>query len=288
MPHGSLLQRPRIRSACCQASCVSVAESRRGRGTHAARREIVLCARRPGRARPSSPGASATLPGVRTASGCVPILHAMSESPPRYSTLSTRARTPRSKARPMCSGRTPSMPPAHAAGSTAGPPAPAMIAPPSRRLQRQQVHRRRADEARDECVRGPLVQLDRRAVLLDAPAVQQDHPVGHRHRLDLVVRHVHHRDAELALQRPDLQPHFRAQLGVEVRQRLVHQADRRLVDDRAAQARRAAAARRRAATACARAAPSARAVPRRARAASGSPPRERGARAARTGCSRQP
>ncbi len=31
----------------------------------------------------------------------------------------------------MCSGRTPSMPPAHAAGSTAGPSVPAMTAPPA-------------------------------------------------------------------------------------------------------------------------------------------------------------
>ena len=110
-----------------------------------------------------------------------------------------------------------------------------MTAPPAPALELQQVHRRRADEARDERVRRLLVELDRRAVLLDAPAVQQDHAVGHRHRLDLVVRDVHHRDAELALQRADLLPHFRAQLRVEVRQRLVHQAHRRLVDDRAAQ-----------------------------------------------------
>ena len=31
----------------------------------------------------------------------------------------------------MCSGRTPSMPPAHCAGSSAGPPVPAMTAPPA-------------------------------------------------------------------------------------------------------------------------------------------------------------
>ena len=67
------------------------------------------------------------------------------------------------------------------------------------------------------------------------PPFEQDHAIGHRHRLDLVVRDVHHRDAELALQRADLLAHLGAQLRVEVRQRLVHQAHRRLVDDRAAE-----------------------------------------------------
>ena len=46
---------------------------------------------------------------------------------------------------------------------------------------------------------------------------------------------VDHRHAELLLQRADLAPHLLAQLRVEVRQRLVHQADLGLGDDRAAE-----------------------------------------------------
>ena len=64
------------------------------------------------------------------------------------------------------------------------------------------------------------------------PAVSHDrHPVAHRHGLDLVVRDVDRGGAELALQRRDLGAGLRPQLGVEVRQRLVHQEHRRVADD---------------------------------------------------------
>ena len=54
----------------------------------------------------------------------------------------------------------------------------------------QHVHRRRTDEARDEEIRRPVVEIERRADLLDAAVVHDDDLVGHRHRLDLVVGHV--------------------------------------------------------------------------------------------------
>ena len=182
----------------------SLDDALRQRRAHAGRIEIVLRAGRP--RQPCRVAArSATVPGTRTASGCSPTRQATSESPPRYSTVSTPARSPRSNATWMCSGRTPSVPPAAVgAAATPGRRVPATRAPPRAGLERQQVHRRRADEARDEQVGRRLVELDRRAVLLDAPGVEQQHAIGHRHRLDLVVRDVHHRDAELALQRADL------------------------------------------------------------------------------------
>ena len=109
-------------------------------------------------------------------------------------------------------------------------------APPApRRGGRDDVHRRRADEARGEDGGGPLVELGRRAVLLDAAVAHQHDVVGHGHGLDLVVGDVEHGDAEAALQRADLAPHLDAQLRVEIGERLVHQADRRLGDDRAAE-----------------------------------------------------
>ena len=46
---------------------------------------------------------------------------------------------------------------------------------------------------------------------------------------------VHHRDAQLALELTDLLAHLLAELRVEIRQRLVHKADRRFGDDRATQ-----------------------------------------------------
>ena len=64
--------------------------------------------------------------------------------------------------------------------------------------------------------------------------VHHDQALAERHRLDLVVRDEQRRDAELAVQLLDLQPRLRAQLGVEVRQRLVEQEHLRLAHDRAA------------------------------------------------------
>jgi len=55
----------------------------------------------------------------------------------------------------------------------------------------EEIHRRRADEPGDEAIRGPVVELERVAHLLDAAVVHDDDLVGHGHGLDLVVGHVH-------------------------------------------------------------------------------------------------
>ena len=87
----------------------------------------------------------------------------------------------------------------------------------------QQVHRRRADEGGDEGVRRAVVEVERRADLLDV-AVAHDHDaIGHRHRLDLVVGDIDGRGPEPLVQGADLGPHRHPELGVEVRQRLVEQ-----------------------------------------------------------------
>ena len=57
---------------------------------------------------------------------------------------------------------------------------------------------------------------------------------GHGHGLDLVVRDVEDGGAELLLDALQLEPQIGAQLGVERGQRLVHQVDRRLAHQRAA------------------------------------------------------
>ena len=102
-------------------------------------------------------------------------------------------------------------------------------------LQREQVHRRRADEARGEARRGRGIHHLRRRILLDATVAQQNDLIRHAHRLGLIVRDVQHGDAQTALQRQNLPSHIGAQLGVQIRQRLIHQADRRLGDDGAAE-----------------------------------------------------
>ena len=53
----------------------------------------------------------------------------------------------------------------------------------------------------DECVRGLLVKIGRRGVLLDAPVAEQDDLVGHAHGLGLIVGDIDHGDAQRALRR---------------------------------------------------------------------------------------
>ena len=98
----------------------------------------------------------------------------------------------------------------------------------------QHVHRRRADEARDEEVRRHVVEVERRADLLDAAVVHDDDLVGHGHRLDLVVGDVDRRRLQPLVQVLDLGAHRDAQLGVEVRERLVEEEDLRVAHDRPA------------------------------------------------------
>ncbi len=99
---------------------------------------------------------------------------------------------------------------------------------------RQHVHRGRADEFGDEAVGRRVVELERRADLLDMPALHHHDLVGHRHRLDLVVGHIDRRGREPLVQLADLGAHLHAQLGVEVRQRLVEQEHLRIAHDGAA------------------------------------------------------
>ena len=66
-----------------------------------------------------------------------------------------------------------------------------------------------------------------------APSVDDRDAVPHRHRLDLVVRDVHDGRLEPFLQLDELGAGLHAQLGVEVRERLVHQERLRPADDRA-------------------------------------------------------
>ena len=100
-----------------------------------------------------------------------------------------------------------------------------------RRLEH--VHRRAADEPADEEVHRLVVQLLRLRDLLKLALAHDRDAVAHRHRLDLVVRDVDRRHAEVVLELADLGAHLDAQLRVEVRERLVHEEGGRLAHDRA-------------------------------------------------------
>ena len=101
-------------------------------------------------------------------------------------------------------------------------------------LPGEEIHRRRADEARDEHACRVLVDLHRRADLLGAAGVHDDHPLRQRHRLDLVVGDVEAGRTEAAMELLNLEAHLHAKLGVEIRQRLVEQEHGRFAHDRSA------------------------------------------------------
>ena len=67
--------------------------------------------------------------------------------------------------------------------------------------------------------------------LLDAPGREHRDAISHGHRLNLVVRDVDDREAELLLETADLNAHGRTELSVEVGERLVHKAERRVAAD---------------------------------------------------------
>ena len=94
------------------------------------------------------------------------------------------------------------------------------------------VHRRVPDEARHEQVGRVVVDLAGRCHLLDHALVHHRHPMTHRHPLDLVVGHVDDGRGEPSLELDELGTRLGAELGVEIRERLVHEERLGLPDDR--------------------------------------------------------
>ena len=87
----------------------------------------------------------------------------------------------------------------------------------------QEIHRRRADEIGDEHAGRPVVDLLRRADLLDPARIHDRDAVGHRHRLVLIVRDVNRGRRDAIMQFAQLTAHEMPELGIERAQRLVHQ-----------------------------------------------------------------
>src|SRR6266850_4942295 len=89
--------------------------------------------------------------------------------------------------------------------------------------KRQEVHRRRADEVRNEERRGPVIDVARACNLLDDAVVHHGDHVGHRHGLELIVGDVDRRRSESVVQRAQFADHRFAHFGIERSQRLIHQ-----------------------------------------------------------------
>ena len=80
---------------------------------------------------------------------------------------------------------------------------------------------------------GRAVELGRWSDLLQLAGPHDGDPVAERQRLGLVVRDVDRRRPQPLLDAGDLGPHLDPQLGVEVREGLVHQKHARVANDRA-------------------------------------------------------
>ena len=281
----------RRHSAVCGAWSGSCANCLRRYGNDLSMRRPVAASNRWMRRR-RWPGAPAcrrpetTRPGSRASSVASPTLQASTVSAPRYSAWPHQCR--RSRAPPAADALRPDAaehvrrrPVAPGSGRRCR--ASTMPALPS--VQREQVHRRRADEAGGETRCRTRIDFRRRCVLLDMAVAQQHDLVGHAHGLGLVVRDVQHGDAQPALQRQDLAPHVGTKLRVQVRQRFVHQADRRLGDDRAAERDALLLSAGELRRACVPADARCRESPPRAPAGESAPARAHGAPSGRTRCS---
>src|SRR5579883_43074 len=104
---------------------------------------------------------------------------------------------------------------------------------PRDQLALEQVHRRTADEPRDEEIRRVIVERVGAPELLEAASVEHTDPVAEGHRLLLVVVDVDRRRAKALVELDQLGAGAHPKLHVEVRERLVHEKDRRISDDRA-------------------------------------------------------
>ncbi len=94
---------------------------------------------------------------------------------------------------------------------------------------------RGAQEVGDELGARRVVELDGVAELIDPAVAHDGDRVGHRHRLLLVVRYVHERDADIALDVAQLELELLAQPQVERSERLVEQQRARTIDERASE-----------------------------------------------------
>src|SRR5713101_4345242 len=96
-----------------------------------------------------------------------------------------------------------------------------------------EVHGRAADEARDVHVHRVVVDLARWRDLLQDAVLHHRDAVAHRHRLDLVVGDIYEGRVQRAVLLLELDASLDAQLGIQVRQRLVEKKGLRFAHDRA-------------------------------------------------------
>ncbi|MNX73660.1 hypothetical protein D3C86_1050670 [compost metagenome] len=98
----------------------------------------------------------------------------------------------------------------------------------------EEVHLRRADEARHEEIGRAVIEIERHAELFELAGAQNGDLVGHGHGFHLIMRHIDHGIAETPVQAGNLAAHVDAQFRIEVGKRLIEKEHARLAHDGAA------------------------------------------------------
>ncbi len=86
-----------------------------------------------------------------------------------------------------------------------------------------EVHRWRADKARNKHIGRTIIEIERRTDLLHQTIAHDDDLVCHGHGFDLIVGHINRGGLQTLMQSLDLATHLHAQLGIEIGQRFVKQ-----------------------------------------------------------------
>ena len=94
-----------------------------------------------------------------------------------------------------------------------------------------EVHLRRADKSGHENVAGIVIKVLRRIDLLNKTVFHDHDTGGHRHSLDLVVRHINEGGLHSLMEFGQLGSHGRAQFRVQVGKRLVQKKHFRVADN---------------------------------------------------------
>src|SRR5574344_1792009 len=95
----------------------------------------------------------------------------------------------------------------------------------------EEIHSRRADESRHEKVSRVIVNLNRRANLLNMAHRHNDDAVRQSQSFNLVVRNVDHIAAELMVKKLNFTSHRRSELRIQIGKRLIEEEDFRVADN---------------------------------------------------------
>ncbi|KAF1043511.1 MAG: hypothetical protein GAK38_03926 [Xylophilus sp.] len=97
---------------------------------------------------------------------------------------------------------------------------------------RNEAHGRRTDKARDKLIRGTIIEIERRANLLNLTLIHHNDTVPHGHGFDLIVCDIDDRRFQTMMECLNLGAHLNTQLCIKIGQWLIEKENRRLTHNR--------------------------------------------------------